>query len=106
MMSAPSEILIRITSSYGLRIKTEIPRMYDEARVLAPETARLWQDLLSVDIERADMVLVIDLGCGPSSLIRCVIREVPRTIDEKTARIGGLAWTSCDERIGVCTPRR
>ena len=62
MMSAPSEILIRITSSYGLRIKTEIPRMYDEARVLAPETARLWQDLLSVDIERADMVLVIDLG--------------------------------------------
>jgi hypothetical protein len=59
-MSAPSEILIRITSSYGLRIKAEIPRMYDEARVLAPETARLWQDLLSVDIERADMVLVID----------------------------------------------
>src|SRR5580704_4974190 len=41
IMSAPSEILIRITSSYGLRIKTEIPRMYDEARVLAPETARL-----------------------------------------------------------------
>jgi hypothetical protein len=57
MMSAPSEIPIRITSGYGLRIKTEIPRMYDEARVLAPETARLWQDLLSVDIERADMVL-------------------------------------------------
>ena len=74
--------------------------MYDEARVLAPETARLWQDLLSVDIERADMVLVIDLGCGPSSLIRCVIREVPRTIDEKTARIARLAWTSCDERVG------
>ena len=42
MMSAPSEILIRITSGYGLRIKTEIPRMFDEARVLAPETARLW----------------------------------------------------------------
>ena len=62
MMSAPSEIPIRITSGYGLRIKTEIPRMYDEARVLAPETARLWQDLLSVDIERADMALVIDLG--------------------------------------------
>jgi hypothetical protein len=46
------------------------------------------------------MVLVIDLGCGPSSLIRCVIREVPRTIDEKTAQIGRLAWTSCDERVG------
>jgi hypothetical protein len=41
MMSAPSEILIRVTSGYGLRIKTEIPRMYDEARALAPETARL-----------------------------------------------------------------
>jgi hypothetical protein len=41
MMNAPSEILIRITSGHGLRVETEIPRMYDEARVLAPETARL-----------------------------------------------------------------
>ena len=38
--------------------------MYDEARALAPDTARLWQDLLSAYIERADMALVIDLGCG------------------------------------------
>jgi hypothetical protein len=38
--------------------------MYDEARALAPDTARLCQDLLSVYIERADMALVIDLGCG------------------------------------------
>jgi hypothetical protein len=38
--------------------------MYDEARALAPDTARLWQGLLSVYIERADMALVIDLGCG------------------------------------------
>ena len=36
MMSAPSEILIRITSGHGLRVETEIPRMYDEARALAP----------------------------------------------------------------------
>jgi len=31
---------------------------------LAPETRRLWQDLLSVHVDRAAMSLVIDLGCG------------------------------------------
>jgi SAM-dependent methyltransferase len=44
--------------------KTEIPTTYDKARALAPETLRLWQDLLSVHTDRADMSLVIDLGCG------------------------------------------
>jgi ubiquinone/menaquinone biosynthesis C-methylase UbiE len=44
--------------------KTEIATTYDKARALAPETLRLWQDLLSVHIERAEMSLVIDLGCG------------------------------------------
>ena len=43
---------------------TEIPTAYDNARVLAPETLRLWQDLLSVHIDRVEMSLVIDLGCG------------------------------------------
>jgi ubiquinone/menaquinone biosynthesis C-methylase UbiE len=44
--------------------KTEIPTTYDKARALAPETIRLWQDLLSVHVDRAEMSLVIDLGCG------------------------------------------
>jgi len=44
--------------------KTEIPTTYDKARALAPETLRLWQDLLSAYIDRAEMSLVIDLGCG------------------------------------------
>src|SRR5215469_389358 len=44
--------------------KTEIPTTYDKARVLAPETLRLWQDLLSVHIDRAAMSLIADLGCG------------------------------------------
>jgi ubiquinone/menaquinone biosynthesis C-methylase UbiE len=44
--------------------KTEIATTYDKARSLAPETRRLWQDLLSVHIDRAEMSLVIDLGCG------------------------------------------
>jgi ubiquinone/menaquinone biosynthesis C-methylase UbiE len=44
--------------------KTEIPTTYDKARGLAPETRRLWRDLLSVHIDRAEMSLVIDLGCG------------------------------------------
>ena len=44
--------------------KTEIPTMYDKARVLSPETRRLWQDLLSVHIGRAAVSLIIDLGCG------------------------------------------
>jgi len=33
-------------------------------RALAPETLRLWQDLLSAHIDRAAISLVIDLGCG------------------------------------------
>src|ERR1700736_394507 len=44
--------------------KTEIPTTYDKARALAPEPRRLWRDLLSVHIDRAEMSLVIDLGCG------------------------------------------
>jgi ubiquinone/menaquinone biosynthesis C-methylase UbiE len=44
--------------------KTEIAISYDKARALAPETLRLWQDLLSVDIGKAAISLVIDLGCG------------------------------------------
>jgi ubiquinone/menaquinone biosynthesis C-methylase UbiE len=44
--------------------KTEIATTYDAARTLAPETLRLWQDLLSVHIDRAAISLVIDLGCG------------------------------------------
>lgn len=44
--------------------KTEIAATYDKARALAPETDRLWQDLLSAHIDRAAIALVIDLGCG------------------------------------------
>src|ERR1700746_1420117 len=44
--------------------KTEIPTTYDKARALAPETRPRWRDLLSVHIDRAEMSLVIDLGCG------------------------------------------
>jgi ubiquinone/menaquinone biosynthesis C-methylase UbiE len=44
--------------------KTEIPTTYDKARAVAPETRRLWQDLLSVYISPAEISLVIDVGCG------------------------------------------
>jgi len=44
--------------------KTEIPATYDKARALSPETRRLWQDLLSVHVDQAEISLVIDLGCG------------------------------------------
>jgi ubiquinone/menaquinone biosynthesis C-methylase UbiE len=44
--------------------KTEIAATYDKARALAPETARLWRDLLSAHIDRAAISLVVDLGCG------------------------------------------
>src|SRR5215510_1308022 len=57
------ETLIRITSVMNYD-KTEIPTTYDKARALAPETIRLWQHLLSVHVDRAEMSLVIDLGCG------------------------------------------
>src|ERR1700758_1006966 len=54
-------------------IKTEIPRLHDEARAFAPETRRLWRDLLSVHIDRAEMSPVIELGWGAggfSELVR------------------------------------
>src|SRR5215471_20119493 len=44
--------------------KTEIPTNYDKARALAPEKRRLWQDLLSVYVDRAAISPVIDVGCG------------------------------------------
>jgi ubiquinone/menaquinone biosynthesis C-methylase UbiE len=44
--------------------QTEIASCYDKARVLAPETARLWLDLLSVWIDRGETSVIVDLGCG------------------------------------------
>ena len=44
--------------------KTDIATNYDKARALAPETLRLWRDLLSANIDRAAISLIIDLGCG------------------------------------------
>jgi ubiquinone/menaquinone biosynthesis C-methylase UbiE len=44
--------------------QTEIATFYDKARALAPETARLWQELIAADIDRAATSLVVDLGCG------------------------------------------
>src|SRR5215469_7251685 len=44
--------------------KTDIPATYDKARALSPEMRRLWQDLLSVHVDRAEISLIIDLGCG------------------------------------------
>ena len=44
--------------------KTNIAASYDKARALAPETRRLWQDLLSAHIELSTVSLIIDLGCG------------------------------------------
>jgi ubiquinone/menaquinone biosynthesis C-methylase UbiE len=44
--------------------KTDIATNYDKARALAPVRLRLWRDLLSVNIDRAAISLIIDLGCG------------------------------------------
>jgi SAM-dependent methyltransferase len=44
--------------------QTEIAESYDQARALAPETGRLWLDLLSVYVDRRTMPLIVDLGCG------------------------------------------
>jgi ubiquinone/menaquinone biosynthesis C-methylase UbiE len=44
--------------------QTEIAAAYDKARALAPETARLWLDLLSAYIDPATTSLIADLGCG------------------------------------------
>jgi ubiquinone/menaquinone biosynthesis C-methylase UbiE len=44
--------------------QTEIATSYDLARALAPETRRLWQDLLAAHIDRSAISLIVDLGCG------------------------------------------
>lgn len=44
--------------------QTDIAASYDRARALAPETKALWQDLLSADIGRDGVSLIIDVGCG------------------------------------------
>ena len=44
--------------------KTEIASSYDQARALAPETRRLWKNLLAAHIDPAAISLVIDLGSG------------------------------------------
>jgi ubiquinone/menaquinone biosynthesis C-methylase UbiE len=44
--------------------QTEIAAAYDKARGLAPETARLWLDLLSAYIDPTTTSLLVDLGCG------------------------------------------
>jgi SAM-dependent methyltransferase len=43
--------------------QTEIAASYNEARALMPETARLWLDLISAQVDRSTS-LVVDLGCG------------------------------------------
>jgi len=43
---------------------TEIARVYDKARTLAPETLRFWLDLVARDAAPASGSLIIDLGCG------------------------------------------
>jgi ubiquinone/menaquinone biosynthesis C-methylase UbiE len=44
--------------------QTDIAASYDRARALAPETRALWQELLSDEIDRNSVSLVVDLGCG------------------------------------------
>jgi ubiquinone/menaquinone biosynthesis C-methylase UbiE len=44
--------------------QTEIAESYDQARALAPETARLWLDLLTAYVDRRTTPLIVDLGCG------------------------------------------
>src|SRR5215472_18118452 len=55
--------------------KTEIPTAYDKARALAPETVRLWQDLLSVHVDQAVVSLIIDLGCGTGRFSELLARR-------------------------------
>jgi SAM-dependent methyltransferase len=67
---ATDEVYLHLHRRIPVRItamdydQTEIALTYDKARVLAPETVRLWQDLLSAHIDRNAISLVIDLGCG------------------------------------------
>jgi len=56
--------------------QTEIAACYDKARALTPETARLWQDLLSVWIDRAAASLIVDLGCGTGRFSRLLAEHL------------------------------
>jgi ubiquinone/menaquinone biosynthesis C-methylase UbiE len=54
---------------------TDIASVYDRARALMPETARLWCDLLMEYVDVAAGAPIIDLGCGTGRFSQLLARE-------------------------------
>ena len=44
--------------------KSDIAAIYDEARVITSERLRQWQEVLSTQLDRTAISVVVDLGCG------------------------------------------
>ena len=44
--------------------KSVIAAIYDEARVITSERLRQWQEVLSTQLDRTAISVVVDLGCG------------------------------------------
>jgi SAM-dependent methyltransferase len=53
----------------------EIAAVYDRARALAPETARMWRELVSDYIDPDATSLIVDLGCGTGRFSELLARK-------------------------------
>jgi ubiquinone/menaquinone biosynthesis C-methylase UbiE len=53
----------------------EIAAVYDRARALAPETARIWRELVSDYIAPDATSLIVDLGCGTGRFSELLARK-------------------------------
>jgi ubiquinone/menaquinone biosynthesis C-methylase UbiE len=56
--------------------QTQISASYDKARALEPETARMWRELLSADLDGTAISVAIDLGCGTGRFTEILAAEL------------------------------
>ena len=68
--------------------KTKIAISYDKAHALAPETALLWQDLLSTHIDRIPISMVIDLGCGTGRFSELLAAQPGPSSEPRSKSVG------------------
>jgi SAM-dependent methyltransferase len=56
--------------------QSRIAATYDAARALTPARLRRWQRLLSEHVDRADILLIVDLGCGTGRFSHMLAAEL------------------------------
>ena len=69
--------------------ETDIATNFDKARAPTPEQVRLWRDLLSVNIDRAAISLIVDLGCGTGRFSELLATHFGVEVIDGSARAAG-----------------